>query len=143
MRLFRKVHRATFEPISLRAFDLVNRRRIRSDYFWLTKTQWWPRERILELQAAQLGRLLHHAYDYSPFYRLRLADIGWAPGEAVSLDLLRLVPTLEKTDLQVNSSEVSTAGRWNGGRSVRWFTGGSSSASPATSRRDRWKRTMC
>ena len=35
----------------------------------LEASQWWPRQRLLELQAQRLGQLVTYAYDNVPYYR--------------------------------------------------------------------------
>lgn len=56
-----------------------------------------------ELQAWQLAGLkwtLQHAYNGSPFYRQRLAAVGFSPGDLKSLADLRRLPFTTAQDLQ-------------------------------------------
>lgn len=121
------INRKVFGPISVRTFDFLSRRRIYPTYEWLKRTQWYSTEEIKDLQRSQLRALLIHAWTYSAFYRKRLDDSGWAPGNQTvdPFECLSKIAPLEKVDLQVNLDEISTVANWNPGRLAVWSTGGS------------------
>lgn len=65
----------------------------------LEDSQWWSVQRIRDLQLQKLQTILHHAYASSPFYRQRFNKIGVNPGDVETLEDLKVVPVLEKSDL--------------------------------------------
>lgn len=69
-------------------------------------TQWWPRDRLLELQNDRLRKLMQHAYDNVPHYRRVFTERGLTPADIrTSEDLLKL-PILTRTDVRNNFSEL-------------------------------------
>ena len=59
----------------------------------LEESQWWPRDKILELQDQRLRQLVRYAYDKVPYYRrifderdLKPEDIEPAPRIGTQLD---------------------------------------------------------
>lgn len=124
LRAISRVTGALFEPVGLRLFDLTQRRGTRSAFHWMVSTQDLPREEIERIQDDQLRRLFEHADRWSPFYRARLREAGWSPGEPALRDVLARLPTLEKHDIQANLDQVSTAPRWREGRTTTSSTGG-------------------
>jgi phenylacetate-CoA ligase len=120
----------TYTPLGQRIFDSVARRRYRQAYLWLMRTQWLSRDEIRALQLSQLGRVLEHAYEYSPFYRERLKAAGWQPGSAVDHELLRSLPTLERADLQERLEDVSTVARWQVKGITTSASGGTTTGQP-------------
>jgi len=71
----------------------------------LEASQWWPRQRLRELQERKLRRLLSHANAHCPFYRRRLHDAGIDPDRAVLADLTKL-PTLSKAQIKDQTGEM-------------------------------------
>lgn len=92
----------------------------------LEDSQWWPTERLLELQQQKLRRLLAHAHERCPYYRRRLADAGNSPATA-SLDDLRKLPTTNKDDIRASLDEMIDE-RVRGG--LHAMTTGGSTGSP-------------
>ena len=52
-------------------------RGIMKDMRFLEQSQFWPRERIFELQQSRLKKLLIHAYENTSFYKKRFDDAGF------------------------------------------------------------------
>ncbi|MFC1979901.1 phenylacetate--CoA ligase family protein [Chloroflexota bacterium] len=76
----------------------------------LEKSQWWSRDKILELQNQRLRQLVRHAYDNVPYYRrifdkraLKLSDIE------CSEDLVKL-PVLTKKLIKDNFDNLTARG---------------------------------
>jgi phenylacetate-CoA ligase len=62
----------------------------------LEESQWWPRNKILELQNQRLKQLVRHAYTNVPFYRQIFDDRTLKPDDIeCSADLIKL-PVLTK-----------------------------------------------
>jgi len=60
------------------------------------------RERLEELQLRRLGAMLARIHERVPFYRSRLDDAGFEPGDVTSLDDVRRLPFTEKSDFRDN-----------------------------------------
>jgi len=52
-------------PISIRYGKVF-----RDTYAFLRESQWWSKEQLEEYQLEQLSKLLKHAYENVPYYRL-------------------------------------------------------------------------
>jgi phenylacetate-CoA ligase len=125
MQAFRAAYQRAYEPVVLRAFDTAARRRVRATYRWLSATQWRSSDEIRHLQERQLRRLLSHAHRYSALHRARLDDSGWRPDHPRPFDLLAVLPSLDKADIQRDLDAASTVARWRGARFVASATSGS------------------
>jgi phenylacetate-CoA ligase len=66
----------------------------------LEESQYWPRERILELQRERLKKLLVHAYENTGFYRKRFDDAGFNPYSFRHADELTVIPILTKEQIR-------------------------------------------
>lgn len=65
------------------------------------RSQFVSADQIRALQLSRLRHLLLHASRHCPFYRLRFRDAGFIPEDLRTLDDLRILPVLEKRDLQL------------------------------------------
>jgi phenylacetate-CoA ligase len=90
----------------------------------LEETQWLKAEEIKSLQLRKLKDLLIHAQKNCSFYRKRFLDAGFDPSHLKSLDDLNLIPTLNKTEIRQNLTNMI----WKDcpGGLHRYNTGGSS-----------------
>ncbi len=76
----------------------------------LEESQWWSRDRILELQNQRLGRLVRHAFDNVPYYR-RVFDVrGLRPGDIKGSSDLSKLPILTKRLVRSNFDEIAAQG---------------------------------
>jgi len=73
---------------------------IQSLLFQLDQTQWWPEQRLVERQLAQLQALLEHAYQTVPYHRMRLGAAGFRPGGSLTEADWRALPLLTRRDVQ-------------------------------------------
>ncbi len=89
----------------------------------LERTQWWPAERLRELQLQRLQQLLAEAASGVPYYRELFTRIGFAPGDLRSLDDLPRLPRLDKPTIRAHQRELAHEQAQDLGRSS---TGGSS-----------------
>lgn len=81
-------------------------------YARLRDSQWWPRERLEELQTRALRRLVEIASQV-PFYRQRFAAAGCGAGDLRSIDDLRRLPVLEREDLvRLGVEGLRVPGSW-------------------------------
>ncbi|NKB57779.1 MAG: hypothetical protein GKS00_15750 [Alphaproteobacteria bacterium] len=64
------------------------------------QSQWWTPERILDHQMTQIGLLLRHFRDTSPFYAERLNAIDIDLSKPLGFDDFRTIPPLTREDIQ-------------------------------------------
>lgn len=100
----------------------------------LTDSQHWPRERLEEFQLERLRALVSHAGAHVPAFRRKLSG---DPPAMTSLEDVRRLPTLVKTDIQ--GDPAGCASDAAGGKLVKKTTGGST-GQPVTvwKTRDAW-----
>ena len=66
------------------------------------RSQYYPAERIREIQLSKLRDLLDHAYGNCAFYKARFDKIGLRPSDINSFEDFAHVPYLTKSDIQEN-----------------------------------------
>ena len=92
------------------------------------QSEWWPAERIARHQFRQLARLLDHAYRSIPFYRARLAAVGYRPGQEITSEFWSSIPVLGRREVQELGAEIICRELPRGhGRSAIDSTSGSTS----------------
>src|SRR5712691_4650858 len=97
MDLFAKLVRNVFYPLALRRSGDAGQLR------WLRefeRTQFLSADQLAALSLQRLQMLLAHAYEQCPFYRERMDEAGVHSHDVRSLEDLRHLPPLEKSDLQ-------------------------------------------
>lgn len=70
------------------------------------KSQFWPVERIVELQVERIKKLLAHAFETTDFYRKRFHESGFDPYSFRHLDELKKIPTLTKDEIRDNLKSI-------------------------------------
>jgi phenylacetate-CoA ligase len=148
MKLYQRLVRHVFTPLTLwHSGDLAQLRYLRE----FERTQWLPADELRRLQLARLRALLIHAYNRCPFYRQRLDQAGLAPHDVNRLEDLRVLPPLEKREIQENRERM-VARDWPRADLLANQTGGSTGApvpfflsgdrkcsrAAATTRHNRW-----
>jgi phenylacetate-CoA ligase len=78
-----------------------------SYYLQLRKSQWWPREKLLEFQWKKAKAIIDHAYENVPFYQEKFDKAGIKPSDIRSLSDLTQVPPSTKQELR-----LAFPGRW-------------------------------
>lgn len=68
------------------------------------------RSELSGLQDAKLRKLLHHAYEHSPYYRRRFEDAGISK-DLLSTLPLKALPTMDKHELMAHYDELVTDSR--------------------------------
>ena len=76
----------------------------------LEESQWWPLERVRQLQSERLQRLIHHAYEDVPYYRNLMDACGVSPGRIRTAADLSLLPVLTKADVREHIGELLADG---------------------------------
>ncbi len=76
----------------------------------LEETQWWPPERIEQLQSERLRQLVEYAYDRVPYYRRLMDERGLRPHDIQSAADLPKLPILTKDIIRDNLEETCSEG---------------------------------
>lgn len=92
------------------ALDLVRGTHTMRALRELEESQWWPHERIAQLQSERLQRLIRHAYERVPYYRALMATEGLVPSDIRTAADLSLLPVLSKTDVRQHANELLADG---------------------------------
>jgi phenylacetate-CoA ligase len=124
MPLYQRIVRDILTPLALWKRGDAAQLRFQREF---ERTQFLPADEIRQLQLGRLRSLLFHAYENCPFYRKRFEKAGFAPGLVRSLEDLRALPPLEKTDIQEHGPDL-IARNWPRGDLIRNQTGGSTGA---------------
>ncbi|MGQ0571208.1 MAG: phenylacetate--CoA ligase family protein [Armatimonadota bacterium] len=76
----------------------------------LEQSQWYPAERLREIQWRKLHSLLVHAYTHVPYYRTVFHDLGARPEDFRGLDDMRRFPVLSKEIVRDRGKELMADG---------------------------------
>jgi phenylacetate-CoA ligase len=68
--------------------------------FQLEHSQWWPAEKLRNMQFIQLDAVLRHAWNAVPFYQARLAATGYDPQRPNVVEVFKRLPLLTRSDIQ-------------------------------------------
>jgi phenylacetate-coenzyme A ligase PaaK-like adenylate-forming protein len=91
----------------------------------LLASQWWPHERIRELQERRLRDLCVHAYQHTRYYREAMDAAGMNPNR-MTIESLQKLPILEKATIQRRLDDLTaTTGIYQPKRTILNATGGS------------------
>ncbi|WP_435749600.1 phenylacetate--CoA ligase family protein [Thauera sp. AutoDN2] len=86
-------------------------------------SQWWPRQRILDLQLERLHALLQDVAVHVPYYRELFARSGFDPAAVRSVVDLQALPFLTKAEIRAHTDALRAD---NAMGLARFNTGGSS-----------------
>lgn len=112
MSFAKKVYEALPMPIknlAISALGNMNKRKRYGKYYnehlaFLRESQWWPHEKLVEYQTKRLKELLIEVYEYVPYYRRILKELGLRANDIQncndSLEILKKMPFLEKQTLR-------------------------------------------
>ena len=76
-------------------------------YNTLDESQWWSRDRLIEMQRIELTRLVGHAKANSPFYHKRL-DCLFRSNGSIDWDRWVDVPIMTRSDLSLQQPLIQT-----------------------------------
>jgi len=100
--LYNGVARHVFAP----ALDVIRGTHTMSCLRELEASQWWPRERLDELQAERLNRLVTHACKHVPYYRRIMDERGLRPSDILSAADLRKMPVQTKASIRAAGDSI-------------------------------------
>ena len=89
-------------------------------------SQWWPRQRILDLQFERLQALLQDVAVHVPYYRELFARIDFDPAAVRSVADLQALPFLTKAEIRAHSDAL----RADDAKDLARFNTGGSSGEP-------------
>jgi len=78
---------------------LLNRRGVLASYRQMLQSEYYPEERLQEIQLSKFRDLLCHAGRFCPHYAKKLRQIGAAPEDIRSLEDVRRIPPLSRQEL--------------------------------------------
>ncbi len=90
----------------------------------LERTQWLTRAELERLQMEKLRALLQVALEHCPWHARRIREAGIDPGHPLTLEDLRRLPTMDKSDAAAHRDEM--VWREVPGGAHKYNTGGSS-----------------
>jgi len=90
----------------------------------LQKTQWWPVERLKEMQDVKLAELISHCHKNVPYYRDLFTRLGLTPADIQKQEDLRKLPIISKQTIRENFKKL-TAHRPDRYKPIPNSTGGS------------------
>ncbi len=76
----------------------------------LEKSQWWSRDKILELQNQRLRELVKHVYDRVPYYRHIFDERGLKPNDIDCGEVLVKLPILTKQIIRNSFNDLMARG---------------------------------
>ena len=92
----------------------------------LERSQWWPAERLRDLQLDRLRRLLAECADGVPYYQDLFRRLGFDPRAVTRLEDLEALPLLTKADIRAHTAQM----KHRQARGLARFNTGGSSGEP-------------
>ena len=122
--MIEKLSRHVFYPL----WDLKDRSTRLAELSALDMQQWWPYDRLRELQLNRLELLLKYAREHSPFYQQVFSDLGLAQGDLSTWETFQRLPVTTKQDLR-NQTDHFISDEFDKQTLVTAKTGGSTGVS--------------
>lgn len=96
------VGRITFPGVNY----VLNRRNILGHYQELLQSEWYPEDRLKELQHLKLARLVKTVCRWNPYYAKKFRDAGLVPEEIRSVEDIRRIPPLSREEVIEHHREM-------------------------------------
>ncbi|MDW8130621.1 MAG: hypothetical protein RMI94_08730 [Bryobacterales bacterium] len=113
-----------YDSFALPLASVARRRRYHRLRRFLERSQWWPAERLLEFQWAELRKLLEIAFRSVPYYQRKYAAAGAHLEDIRCWDDFRRLPVLTREEVNRHREELFPVDFR--GRRLPHATGGSS-----------------
>jgi len=91
------------EHVLAPTLDLVRGTSTMRELTALRESQWWPFDRILDLQSARLRRLMPYCYAHVPYYRRVMDEGGINPTDITAPEDLARLPVTTKEKVRAES----------------------------------------
>ncbi len=72
----------------------------------LEDSQFWPAERIMQLQQIRLKKIMIHAYEHTDFYHRRFQEAGFNPYTFRHHDAIKTLPVLTREEVRDNLPDM-------------------------------------
>ena len=72
----------------------------------LEDSQFWPAERIMQMQQLRLKKIMIHAYEHTRFYRRRFQEAGFNPYTFRHPDAIKTLPVLTREEVRDNLPDM-------------------------------------
>jgi phenylacetate-CoA ligase len=118
--LYKWLVRSIFAP----SLDFWRGSRTLSCLKGLSESQWWPPEKLQELQNKLLVQLINHACENVPYYHRVFAELSLKPADITGTDDLAKLPLLTKRLVRESFTEL-IARNVSAGERITLQTGGS------------------
>ncbi|MCB5228737.1 MAG: hypothetical protein LHW44_01515 [Candidatus Cloacimonetes bacterium] len=86
--------------------DLLSGKRVQHYYRLYTQTQWYSKDEMYAFRLYKLQKLIHHVYQYVPYYRKLMDELGMHPQDVDSLEILHSFPILTKEIILENYQDL-------------------------------------
>lgn len=84
----------------------LKRQRYNKSYYeildFLNTTKNWSEDQIMTYKEEHIFKIIEHAYNNCPYYKLKYSEVGLKPSDFKSLDDLKKFPILTKDDVRAN-----------------------------------------
>ncbi len=84
----------------------LNRKNILSNYKNLIESEWYPEERLREMQLRKMIRTLEYANSKIPYYMKVFKEIGFSPKDIKEIEDIRMLPPLSRQDVIDHHKEM-------------------------------------
>jgi phenylacetate-CoA ligase len=74
------------------------------------KNQYLLKTELINLQEVKLKKLLHHAYEFSPFYKEKFDHVGFHPNRFNNLSDIEMIPFLTKQEIRDHLETITVSG---------------------------------
>jgi phenylacetate-CoA ligase len=80
--------------------------------YWheLEKTQFYPEERLLDIQWQRLREILQFVWEHNDFYRRRFQEAGCTPADIRSVEDMKRLPILTKEEIRGSTTSMVSSG---------------------------------
>ena len=106
------------------ALDALRGTSAMREYAVLRESQWWPQDRVLELQSSRLRQLIPDCYAHVPYYQRVMDEGGIDPNSITSFESLSRIPVTTKERVRAEP-EAFLAQGFPRGQLQKGRTGGS------------------
>jgi len=100
------VYNEIVERFVLRASDAVLKRTIKKDFAFLQKSKLWSRADLEAFQDQKLQKLIVHAYENVPYYRMLFDERNLKPADIQTRVDLKKLPLLTKEIIKKNYNKL-------------------------------------